>query len=195
LFLSLIAFVLQQLEFSLSQLQIQMASGDFKVKDISLAEWGRKAIEIAENEMPGLMEIRREYGPSQPLKGAKVAGCLHMTVQTAVLMETLVALGAELLHAHITISRHRRRRHVDTSAHERNWQTLAKTGKNWQKLAKTSEFVELATRRKCGGGDARPEGAGCCRDSTCRDDGYGHSRGGLCDRVTWQSVTCDASLL
>lgn len=69
---------------------------DYKVKDISLAEWGRKAIELAENEMPGLMELRREYGPSQPLKGAKIAGCLHMTVQTAVLIETLAALGAEL---------------------------------------------------------------------------------------------------
>lgn len=69
---------------------------DYKVKDISLAEWGRKAIELAENEMPGLMELRREFGPSQPLKGAKIAGCLHMTVQTAVLIETLKALGAEL---------------------------------------------------------------------------------------------------
>lgn len=69
---------------------------DYKVKDISLAEWGRKAIEIAENEMPGLMELRREYVASQPLKGAKIAGCLHMTVQTAVLIETLKALGAEL---------------------------------------------------------------------------------------------------
>ncbi|EPY41748.1 adenosylhomocysteinase [Angomonas deanei] len=69
---------------------------DYKVKDISLAEWGRKAIELAENEMPGLMELRREYGPSQPLKGAKIAGCLHMTVQTAVLIETLTALGAEV---------------------------------------------------------------------------------------------------
>nr|CCC53535.1 putative S-adenosyl-L-homocysteine hydrolase [Trypanosoma vivax Y486] len=69
---------------------------DYKVRDISLAEWGRKAIEIAENEMPGLMELRREYGPTKPLKGAKIAGCLHMTVQTAVLIETLVELGAEV---------------------------------------------------------------------------------------------------
>ena len=68
----------------------------FKVKDITLAEWGRKEIQLAEAEMPGLMEIRREYGPSQPLKGARVAGCLHMTIQTAVLIETLVALGAEV---------------------------------------------------------------------------------------------------
>ncbi|ESL07551.1 S-adenosylhomocysteine hydrolase [Trypanosoma rangeli SC58] len=69
---------------------------DYKVRDISLAEWGRKAIDIAENEMPGLMELRLEYGQSKPLKGAKIAGCLHMTVQTAVLIETLVELGAEV---------------------------------------------------------------------------------------------------
>ncbi|MDA3614997.1 adenosylhomocysteinase [Polluticaenibacter yanchengensis] len=67
-----------------------------KVRDISLAEWGRKEIRLAEAEMPGLMAIRAEYGPSQPLKGARIAGCLHMTIQTAVLIETLVALGAEV---------------------------------------------------------------------------------------------------
>jgi adenosylhomocysteinase len=69
---------------------------DYKVKDISLAEWGRKAIELAENEMPGLMEVRREYAAAKPLAGAKIAGCLHMTIQTAVLIETLKALGAEI---------------------------------------------------------------------------------------------------
>ena len=68
----------------------------YKVKDISLAEWGRKEIRLAEAEMPGLMAIRQEYGPSQPLAGARVAGCLHMTIQTAVLIETLTALGAEV---------------------------------------------------------------------------------------------------
>jgi adenosylhomocysteinase len=68
----------------------------YKVKDIALAEWGRKEIKLAEVEMPGLMAIRKEYGPSQPLKGARVAGCLHMTIQTAVLIETLTALGAEV---------------------------------------------------------------------------------------------------
>ncbi len=67
---------------------------DYKVKDISLAEWGRKEIEIAETEMPGLMALRAEYGKKQPLKGARIAGCLHMTIQTAVLIETLEALGA-----------------------------------------------------------------------------------------------------
>jgi adenosylhomocysteinase len=68
----------------------------FKVKDISLAEWGRKEIKLAEAEMPGLMAIREEYGPQKPLKGARVAGCLHMTIQTAVLIETLIELGAEV---------------------------------------------------------------------------------------------------
>jgi adenosylhomocysteinase len=68
----------------------------YKVKDMSLAEWGRKEIRLAEAEMPGLMAIRAEYGKQQPLKGARIAGCLHMTIQTAVLIETLVALGAEV---------------------------------------------------------------------------------------------------
>ena len=68
----------------------------YKVKDISLAEWGRREIELAEAEMPGLMALREEYGKDQPLKGARIAGCLHMTIQTAVLIETLQALGAEV---------------------------------------------------------------------------------------------------
>ncbi|UGS21380.1 adenosylhomocysteinase [Flavobacterium cyclinae] len=68
----------------------------YKVKDISLAAWGRKEIQLAEAEMPGLMALRAEYGASQPLKGARIAGCLHMTIQTAVLIETLVALGADV---------------------------------------------------------------------------------------------------
>ena len=67
---------------------------DYKIADISLAEWGRKEINIAETEMPGLMALRAEFGESQPLKGARIAGCLHMTIQTAVLIETLTALGA-----------------------------------------------------------------------------------------------------
>ncbi|HAX92132.1 MAG TPA: adenosylhomocysteinase [Rhodospirillaceae bacterium] len=67
---------------------------DYKVKDISLAAWGRKEIAIAETEMPGLMALRAEYGAAQPLKGARICGCLHMTIQTAVLIETLIALGA-----------------------------------------------------------------------------------------------------
>jgi adenosylhomocysteinase len=69
---------------------------NYKVADIGLAEWGRKEIELAENEMPGLMALRSKYGPSQPLKGARIAGCLHMTVQTAVLIETLIHLGAKV---------------------------------------------------------------------------------------------------
>src|ERR1700751_3573414 len=68
----------------------------YKVKDMSLAEWGRREIKLAEVEMPGLMALRKEYGASKPLKGARIAGCLHMTIQTAVLIETLVELGAEV---------------------------------------------------------------------------------------------------
>src|SRR5438445_4219096 len=69
---------------------------DYKVADIALADWGRKEIEIAETEMPGLMALRREYGTSKPLAGARIAGCLHMTIQTAVLIETLIELGASV---------------------------------------------------------------------------------------------------
>ena len=76
---------------------------DFVVRDLSLAEWGRKEIEIAETEMPGLMAVRAEYGPKQPLKGARIAGSLHMTIQTAVLIETLQALGAEVRWASCNI--------------------------------------------------------------------------------------------
>lgn len=72
------------------------AGGDYKVADISLAEWGRKETAIAETEMPGLMAVREEYGPAKPLAGARIAGCLHMTIQTAVLIETLIELGAEV---------------------------------------------------------------------------------------------------
>ncbi len=71
-------------------------SNDYKVKDMSLAEWGRKEIELAQIEMPGLMSLRTEFGASKPLKGARIAGCLHMTIQTAVLIETLVELGADV---------------------------------------------------------------------------------------------------
>jgi len=71
-------------------------ANDYKVADISLAEWGRKEINIAETEMPGLMALREEYGRSQPLKDARIVGCLHMTIQTAVLIETLIALGASV---------------------------------------------------------------------------------------------------
>ena len=73
-----------------------MSDVRYKVKDISLADWGRKEIRLAEAEMPGLMSIREEYAAAQPLKGARIAGCLHMTIQTAVLIETLTALGAEV---------------------------------------------------------------------------------------------------
>src|SRR5665213_3919255 len=74
----------------------QPVENDYKVRDIKLADWGRKEIVIAETEMPGLMALREEYGPKKPLKGARIVGCLHMTIQTAVLIETLTALGAEV---------------------------------------------------------------------------------------------------
>ena len=79
--------------YKMSDTQEKLA---YKVKDISLSDWGRKEIRLAEAEMPGLMSLREEYGASQPLKGARIAGCLHMTIQTAVLIETLTALGAEV---------------------------------------------------------------------------------------------------
>src|SRR3990167_4500715 len=72
------------------------SSPDYKVADIKLADWGRKEIIIAETEMPGLMALKAEFGAKKPLKGARIAGCLHMTIQTAVLIETLVALGASV---------------------------------------------------------------------------------------------------
>jgi adenosylhomocysteinase len=75
---------------------MESAVAQYKVKDIALAEWGRKEIRLAEAEMPGLMALREEFGPTQPLKGARIAGCLHMTIQTAVLIETLKELGAEV---------------------------------------------------------------------------------------------------
>ena len=74
-----------------------MSFDDFKIADFSLAEWGLKEIAIAETEMPGLMALREEYAVEQPLKGARIAGCIHMTIQTAVLIETLTALGATVL--------------------------------------------------------------------------------------------------
>src|SRR5919112_2287527 len=81
----------------------QSSSQDFYVADLSLASWGEKEIKIAETEMPGLMAIRDEFGASKPLKGARIAGCLHMTIQTAVLIETLQALGADVRWASCNI--------------------------------------------------------------------------------------------
>lgn len=80
----------------MSSQPVQNITPDYKIADISLADWGRKEVVIAESEMPGLMALREEYQDSQPLKGARIAGCLHMTIQTAVLIETLTALGAEV---------------------------------------------------------------------------------------------------
>ena len=75
---------------------VAIQTPDYKVKDLSLADWGRKEIAIAETEMPGLMALRQEFAGQKPLKGARIAGCLHMTIQTAVLIETLIELGAEV---------------------------------------------------------------------------------------------------
>ena len=80
-----------------------MSAADYEVADIGLADWGRREIAIAETEMPGLMAIRSEYGGAQPLKGARIAGCLHMTIQTAVLIETLKHLGADVRWASCNI--------------------------------------------------------------------------------------------
>ena len=79
--------------FHVSQVETRLP---FKVADLSLADWGRKEIMLAENEMPGLMSLRKKYGSSKPLAGARIAGCLHMTIQTAVLIETLTELGAQV---------------------------------------------------------------------------------------------------
>src|SRR5881275_2479600 len=81
----------------------QITKQDFKVRDLSLADWGRKEIAIAEKEMPGLMAIREKYAPSRPLQGVRVTGSLHMTIQTAVLIETLIALGAQVRWASCNI--------------------------------------------------------------------------------------------
>ena len=81
----------------------QTGGKDYVVKDIKLADWGRKEIRIAEHEMPGLMATREKYGPQKPLKGARVSGSLHMTIQTAVLIETLTALGADVRWASCNI--------------------------------------------------------------------------------------------
>src|SRR5438034_3432228 len=81
----------------------EVAKQDYKVRDITLADWGRKEISIAEKEMPGLMAIREKYAPSKPLAGVRVTGSLHMTIQTAVLIETLVALGAQVRWASCNI--------------------------------------------------------------------------------------------
>ena len=80
----------------MSEVKSEVEYIPYKVKDISLAEWGRKEIKLAEAEMPGLMSLREQYKESKPLQGARIAGCLHMTIQTAVLIETLIELGADV---------------------------------------------------------------------------------------------------
>src|SRR3954466_3222732 len=87
----------------MSTTALNVKNSDYKVADITLADWGRKEIEIAEQEMPGLISIRKQYAPSAPLKGVRITGSLHMTIQTAVLIETLVALGATVRWASCNI--------------------------------------------------------------------------------------------
>src|SRR5579863_3024611 len=87
----------------MSTATIHTLATEYKVADLGLAEWGRKEISIAEHEMPGLMSIRAKYAPSQPLKGVRITGSLHMTIQTGVLIETLVALGANVRWASCNI--------------------------------------------------------------------------------------------
>src|SRR5687767_8509136 len=86
-----------------TETKTQTKANDYKVRDITLADWGRKEISIAEKEMPGLMAIREKYAPGKPLAGVRVTGSLHMTIQTAVLIETLVALGAQVRWASCNI--------------------------------------------------------------------------------------------
>src|ERR1700754_3809047 len=98
------AAVLAEISATLTQFAAQTPAGkDFIVRDFSLAEWGRKEIAIAEHEMPGLMSVRKKYAKSKPLKGVRVTGSLHMTIQTAVLIETLVAIGADVRWASCNI--------------------------------------------------------------------------------------------
>src|SRR5579862_6281069 len=91
-------------DFTIGDVEMSTAvAADFKVADLSLADWGRKEIQMAEFEMPGLMAIRRKYSPEKPLRGVRVSGSLHMTIQTAVLIETLTDLGAEVRWASCNI--------------------------------------------------------------------------------------------
>src|SRR3979490_1998848 len=119
---------------------------DYIVKDISLAEFGRKEISIAETEMPGLMATREEYGPKQVLKGARIAGSLHMTIQTAVLIETLVALGADVRWASCNIY----------STQDHAAAAIAKTGVPvfaWKEMSEKEyyECIELQLKAFTGG--------------------------------------------
>ena len=115
----------------------------YKVKDIALAEFGRKEIDLAEKEMPGLMALREKYGADQPLAGARIAGCLHMTIQTAVLIETLTALGA-------TVSLVKLQHLLDTGPrcgrHRRNGRPRSSHGR-----AKAKKSSTGASSRRCSG--------------------------------------------
>src|SRR3990167_9668167 len=114
-------------------------SHDYQIADINLAEFGRKEIDIAETEMPGLMAIRQQYAPSQPLKGARIAGCIHMTIQTAVLVETLITLGADVRWSSCNIFS--TQDHADAAMAKKNIPIFAWKGETeeayWQCIQKT----------------------------------------------------------
>src|SRR3546814_7183732 len=125
---------------------IETSFSRYKVKDIALAEWGRKEIELAEAEMPGLMAIRKQYGPSQPLRGARIAGCLHMTIQTAVLIETLLELGAEVNWSSCNIFS--TQDHAAAAIAARGvsvfaWKGMSEEEYNWRSEEHTSELQSL----------------------------------------------------
>jgi len=111
-------------------------ANDYVIRDINLAAFGRKEIEIAETEMPGLMALRDEYGASQPLKGARITGSLHMTIQTAVLIETLAALGAELRWATCNI--------FSTQDHA----AAAIAARRWRNIGTTSPASSIGVRTR-----------------------------------------------
>ena len=125
---------------------------DFKVADLSLAPWGRKEIELAEHEMPGLMALRAEYTDAQPLRGARISGSLHMTIQTAVLIETLVALGAEVRWGQLQHLLHpgprRRRRGRRPDRHGRRPQAVCRSSPG---RARRSRSTGGAPSRRCCG--------------------------------------------
>jgi adenosylhomocysteinase len=133
-----------------------MTFTDYKIADISLAEWGRKEIVMAEIEMPGLMAVRKEFGPTQPLKGARIAGSLHMTIQTAVLIETLKALGADIRWASCNI--YSTQDHAAAAIAAANIPVFAVKGENledyWEYCHNIFEFPEGANMILDDGGDA-----------------------------------------
>src|SRR3954463_9378186 len=148
---------------TMSAVAMPASKGDFHVADLSLADWGRKEILIAETEMPGLMAIREEFAKSQPLKGARIAGSLHMTIQTAVLIETLQALGAEVRWASCNI--YSTQDHAAAAIAVRGTPVFARKGESlaeyWDYTHRIFEWPGSAGPNMIldDGGDATPPGA------------------------------------